>query len=383
MGREEVEGEGPGECAAAANATWWWGCNVCWCGEPGDAPACTRLWCGLPDCQAQPASPQCRADEVCVPAGSALCLRAPCAPLGECRRVAGRRVEPPPLPAPTWCWPTGGAAGARGSAWCARLALELARERLARGAHVERACGALRRALAAALAPGGARAVLVLLCDLSPDDDDLLELALWSPEEEGAESAALVAEGVRALSELVSRRRLAHHPLLAAALRLRAHTTPAPPAHSAPASAPPHPSAGVLAVAALVPLAVCAATVAAVFWLRRRRATAAERSRRCDEEKSNNLQNEENLRRYANPIRDEPKAGAASSGGETLAQTHSLYKAQNADARNNTAPPPGPRLPDKEFTKRALPLPAHADAPHAAHPTISVLAPPERLTVLV
>lgn len=124
--------------------------------------------------------------QVCVPAAPALCLRAPCAALGECRRVAGRRVEPPALPAPAACWP-----GARGAAppGCARAALQLARERLARGAHVERACAALRRALAAALAaqarpsplePPAPPPPLVLLCDLAADDEDALDLAIVS-----------------------------------------------------------------------------------------------------------------------------------------------------------------------------------------------------------
>lgn len=119
--------------------------------------------------------------QVCVPAAPALCLRAPCAPIGECRRVSGRRVEPPALPAPPSCWP--GSRSAQLPAGCARASLQLARERLARGAHVERACAALRRALAAALAARAPPAPpLALLCDLAPDDDDALDLALVSTE---------------------------------------------------------------------------------------------------------------------------------------------------------------------------------------------------------
>ncbi|XP_061721976.1 protein jagged-1b isoform X1 [Cydia pomonella] len=371
-------GAGGGACGAD-NGTWWWGCNACWC--RAGAPVCTRLWCGLPDCLAPGAQP-CRTDEVCVPAAPALCLRPVCAPLGECRRVAGRRVEPPALPAPAACWPgarpavTAAAAAPTG---CARVSLQLARERLARGAHVERACGALRRALAAALATRTDNAPpppLVLLCDLAVDDDDALDLAIWVGEEEsleGASSAGALAAAVRALSELVARRRLAHHPLLGAALRLR--VPHAPPAAAASTGAP-----GLLTLAAVVPVLLLAAAAGAAFAVRRRRAAAAERSRRCDEEKSNNLQNEENLRRYANPLRESPRAaggvgpGGAVRAGEPLPRAHSLYKAQNADARNHTPPR------DKELTKRALPPdapPPPAPAPAARHP------PPERLTVLV
>ncbi|XP_046971483.1 protein serrate [Vanessa cardui] len=355
--------ETPGACGSD-NGTWWWGCNACRC--VAGAPACTRLWCGLPDCLA-PAALPCRTDEVCVPAAPSLCLRAPCAPLGECRRVSGRRVEPPALPAPATCWP-----GARTQPppGCARAELRLARERLARGAHVERACAALRRALAAALADRAPPAPpLTLLCDLAPDDD-ALDLALWAGEEEDAEGISALAAAVRALSELIARRRLAHHALLAAALRLRVEhgAQPTPRAAVAEAAATTGGAGGaLLAVAAGATFFLLGAGVGAVLFIRRRRAAAAaaeERTRRRDEEKSNNLQNEENLRRYANPLREERPPREA----DELPRAHSLYKAQNADARNNTPPR------DKELTKRALPPP---EPPPARHP------PPERLTVLV
>lgn len=182
---------------------------------------------------------------------------------------------------------------------------------------------------------------------------------------DGVERAEALGAAVRALSELVSRRRLAHHALLGAALRLRVPHAPAPSPAADPA--PPSPALALtLAALALVVLAG-AAGGAALLVRRRRAAAAAERSRRCDEEKSNNLQNEENLRRYANPLREEP-AGAARRPPDELPRAHSLYKAQNADARNDTPPR------DKELTKRALPPP---EPPPERHP------PPERLTVLV
>ncbi|XP_041969343.1 protein serrate-like [Aricia agestis] len=345
----------PGACGAD-NGTWWWGCNACRCTD--GAPACTRLWCGAPDCLAPGALP-CRieADEVCVPA-PALCLRGPCAPFGECQRVAGRRLEAAALPAPEACRP---GAGSAPPPRCARMQLRLARERLARGAHVERACAALRRALAAALVDAAPPAPpLALLCDVTPADPDVLDLALWVGEEEEGESAGALAAAVRALSELVARRRLAQHPLLGAALRLRVEAG-ARPGAAAAADAAAGASGPLLALAAVVPLLLLGAGAGALLVVRRRRAAAAERLRRRDEDKSNNLQNEENLRRYANPLREERRDAE-------LPRAHSLYKAQNADARNNTPPR------DKELTKRALPPP---EPPPARHP------PPERLTVLV
>lgn len=37
----------------ALNATWQWKCNTCAC--VGGRAACTRIWCGLPDCMASQA----------------------------------------------------------------------------------------------------------------------------------------------------------------------------------------------------------------------------------------------------------------------------------------------------------------------------------------
>lgn len=202
----------------------------------------------------------------------------------------------------------------------------------------------------------------------------MIVLFQWIGDEvgtDGAERAEALGAAVRALSELVSRRRLAHHALLGAALRLRVPHAPAPAAATDSAS----PGTLALTLGALGLVAVAGGAAAAALLVRRRRvAAAAERSRRCDEEKSNNLQNEENLRRYANPLREEPRGGGAAGAGgarrppDELPRAHSLYKAQNADARNDTPPR------DKELTKRALPPP---------EPPPARLAPPERLTVLV
>lgn len=190
----------------------------------------------------------------------------------------------------------------------------------------------------------------------------------WIGDELGGDGGEELSASLRELSELVSRRRLLRHPLLGAALRLRVPAEPTPSA--APAAGSGAPSA-LLAGGAMLALAAVVAAGSLLLVRRRRVARALERSRRCDEEKSNNLQNEENLRRYANPLREEGgggSAGGASAGGGELPRAHTLYKAQNADARNDTPPR------DKELTKRALPPP---------EPPRARLHPPERLTVLV
>ncbi|XP_047988784.1 protein serrate-like [Leguminivora glycinivorella] len=215
------------------NGTWWRGCNSCWCHF--GVPACTHLWCGLPDCLMAGAHP-CTADELCVPVSPSLCLRPECAPLGECRLVAGRRVEPPALPAPAACYRVDAATAPND---CARVSLQLAREHFASGAHVERACFALRRALATAIAGNVPSAPLVLLCDLA-ENDDALDLTIWVGEDkslEGAPNTDALSDAVRSLNELVAQKRFAHDPLLGAATRMRVlhgPTAPAPAVSGAP-----------------------------------------------------------------------------------------------------------------------------------------------------
>lgn len=294
---EDSEESAVGGAECGAGGAWWWGCNVCWCGAAGTV-RCTRVWCGLLDCAGGRAV--CRDDEVCVPVAGALCLRPPCPAPAECRRVTGRRVDSPALPSPASCWP--GASTVHSSGRCVTADLQLARESVLPGAHVETACGRLRRALAASLAGDtrAARHELVLLCDLSQTDDDTVDLALWVSDDEGTPQSGdaavrLSAEASRALVDLVARRRATSNcPLLSAALRLRVRPRPA----AAPVA--PSPGPALLAVSVVVPLSLLVAGVLVALCVRRRRVRSAARERERDN-KTNNLQNEENLRRYSRP----------------------------------------------------------------------------------
>lgn len=296
------------------------------CRCAGGDETCTRVWCGLPDCSR---GADCRADEVCVPAARELCLRGPCRAPAECRRAAGRRVEPPALPAPPACWPAPAPAPSV-PAGCLRGDLELEPALLPPGAHAEAVCGELRRALSAALVSDTSEhpdaPELVLLCDAGPRG---VLLSLWAGGDEVGRSAVSRAAGVlRAV-------RGAGGGGLLGAVQTISIPVPLP----APAASAPAPPAALLCLAALVPLCVLGALAAAWWLVRRRRRPPLPAPSSCTtsptDDKTTNLQNEENLRRHA--------------------------RVTNVTTVANNAPPPC----------------RHHKCPHTPH------APPESLTVLV
>ncbi|XP_011496310.1 PREDICTED: protein jagged-1b [Ceratosolen solmsi marchali] len=355
---------GPG-CPAPG---WDDDCNACEC--RGGQSHCSSVWCGPGNCLNGTA---CLAHEVCVPAPGESCLVAPCAPWAECRPVeTGRRVGPPALPAPPSCWPGQATPGPT----CARLTILLRRDALAPGTSVELLCRRLRRLLAD---PRRSQTV-VLLCDLKPGDNDTIEVTAFS------EAAAAAA---RDLGEALSR------PLaLASVLEVKVETA----LLSSGVGAGPGAGGGYLAALGGAAGAGLLLAVMLGLWCLRsaRRSsgltattsseTSLHRHRLDLDEKSNNLQNEENLRRYANPLKEpdgEPRVsvvrplsgpslaglGTGEEGLEMVSEESRhrlppLYKPPCAEMRNNTASFSYEEGPHKPYSKPRLQEPPYAGAHH-------------------
>ncbi|KAJ8673898.1 hypothetical protein QAD02_005160 [Eretmocerus hayati] len=390
---------GPG-CPASS---WDDDCNVCEC-RSGQT-RCSNVWCGAANCLN---GSSCLAHEVCVPAPGESCLVLPCPAWGECGPVeAGRRVGPPALPAPPTCWPGQAIPGPN----CARLSILLRREALSPGTSVELLCRRLRRLVADPRRPQS----LVLLCDLKPGDNDSLELTIYS------EAASAVA---RDLGETLSRP--LNGPLaLASVLEVKVETTllNAGGATSGSGSGP----GGDYLILFVTTLAIVLllALLLGLWYARSARlrssgltaATGSETSlhsssrHRADlDEKSNNLQNEENLRRYANPLKEHavdtmeprvsvvrPMAGACAAVGpgpsvigplgpveESLEMVCDdarhrglppLYKPPCAEMRNNTASFGYEETPHKPYSKPRLqepPPPAYPGTDTPPHHMMTV-----------
>ncbi|XP_057337294.1 protein jagged-1b-like [Microplitis mediator] len=381
--------------AGCSATTWDNDCNVCECRNGKNQ--CSNVWCGQGNCLN---GTSCLAHEVCVPSPGESCLAPSCSPWGECRPVeTGRRVGPPALPAPPSCWPGQAIPGPT----CSRLTILLRRDTLAPGTSVELLCRQLRRLLADPRRPQS----VVLLCDLKPGDNDTIEVTIFS------EAAA---DAARDLGEALSRP-ISRPPTLASVLEVKVETALlTDPINASNSSS----SSGYVAVlgGALATVLILA-LLGGLWYLRSRQRsgltattsseTSLHRHRSDLDEKSNNLQNEENLRRYANPLKDsdtgEPRVsivrplsgmslGALGPAEESLEMVAEegrhrlppLYKPTSAEARNNTASFSYEESLHKPYTKPRLQEPAysHQPPPQQQQPgTSAQIVPRQVLTVHV
>ncbi|CAH1364291.1 protein jagged-1b isoform X1 [Tenebrio molitor] len=288
----------PGSCTWEGhtlenNITWQHECNTCLC--TNGLVKCTKIWCGLGNCRSSERT-NCNNNQVCVPSPSESCLSPPCQPYGECRDLeSGRRVKPPSLPSPSTCWPNQAVL----SNTCARLTLLLDRPKLPQGVTVESLCGDLRRLLANQQAANDLQNALVLLCDLKIDYNDTVEVTL------SGQSGVL--EGIRVIGEAISRKQTT---LLALTSIVEVKV------ETALVSEEQQNNTYLIALVCFIGVGLVGAVVVGLLYLRQRRRNLglsgmnlSPSSDTChrnhEDEKSNNLQNEENLRRYANPLKDD------------------------------------------------------------------------------
>lgn len=375
---------GPG-CTAA---TWEDECNVCECRNGKNQ--CSNVWCGPGNCLN---GTSCLAHEVCVPSPGESCLAPSCPAWGECRPIeTGRRVGPPALPAPPSCWPGQTTLGPT----CSRLTILLRRDTLASGTSVELLCRRLRKLLADPRRPQS----VVLLCDLKPGDNDTIEVTIFS------EAAA---DAARDLGETLSRP-LARPLVLVSVLEVKVETALlSEPSLASAANA----SSYVTVLGSALAIVLLLVLFGSLWYLKTMRhrsnltattssETSLHRHRSDLDEKSNNLQNEENLRRYANPLKDqdsEPRVsvvrplsgtslGTLTGTEESLEMVSEegrhrlppLYKPPSAEARNNTASFSYEEGPHKPYIKPRLQEPMY---PHQQPGTSQTSGPHQVLTVHV
>ncbi|ERL84028.1 protein serrate-like [Dendroctonus ponderosae] len=291
----------PGSCVWNShtlenNVTWQHECNTCVCS--GGIVKCTKVWCGLGNCRTtnQQQNTMCTLNQVCVPASGESCLSPPCLPYGECRELeSGRRVKAPVLPSPSSCWPN----QATLSNTCARLTLLVDKVKLPQGTTVEGLCGDLRGLLANQQAIEGLQNHLVLLCDLKTDYNDTVEVTLFGNQ--------WVLDGIRVVGEAISRKQTS---LLALASIVEVKV------ETALVSGEQQSNKLLVALVCFIIIGVATAILAGVLYLRQRRRNLGMSGvnlspstetchRNHEDEKSNNLQNEENLKRYANPLKED------------------------------------------------------------------------------
>lgn len=287
-------------------------CNSCIC--VNGQPKCSNLWCGLPNCLSENITiSKCGIHEVCVPTSQDTCLYPPCRPHGDCRSLEpSRRVAPPRLPASTDCWPN----QAILSEQCSRISLLLETLHMPKGTSVEGICQSIRLLLGVRLVKSSqltASVFLIVLCDLKSGTNNTIEVTISTPFK-GVADHATITEAVRFLGEVLSSQSdnlgdsyhldNAEVALLKAILEVKVET--------ALNNIEENPSEYYMVIGFGIAIAaLCLGTVLALIWRQKlagntgsgiNLSTACDLSRH-EEEKSNNLQNEENFRRYANPLK--------------------------------------------------------------------------------
>uniref|UniRef100_A0A1I8NLN3 Delta-like protein n=1 Tax=Stomoxys calcitrans TaxID=35570 RepID=A0A1I8NLN3_STOCA len=309
-------------------------CNACLC-ENGTS-RCTNLWCGLPNCfrtdtasKSSNFSGVCKQHEVCVPMLTENCLNGPCTLRGDCRALEpSHRVEPPRLPAKPDCWPN----QANLNDNCARLTILLDRQRVGVGSSVEGLCSVLRFLLASRLVklPKGANeGMLIIICDIKTGTNDTIEVTVSSTQANDSQ----LPTAIGLLGELLSSRQLNGLPekndmktpklaALISILEVKVETALIAEGNSN--------SLLIGILCGIFIVLVCLAIFLSLYWRQRMvmssasgiNLAASQDALRHDEEKSNNLQNEENLRRYTNPLK-----GSSSSLGRVNGMELSLNPA--------------------------------------------------------
>ncbi|XP_071447350.1 protein jagged-1b-like [Hetaerina americana] len=296
------------------NQTWNDGCNECTCHY--SKVHCSHVWCGMGNCLGH-SNPNemdntvtCQPNEVCVPTPQESCLSPGCMPWGECRAVeSGRRVGPPVVPAPPTCWPN----QAQLSNTCSRLGLLFDRSKLQPGLSVEGLCSQLRQIVAHHQSTMWSsykdqffeNKKLIILCDLKAGYNDTVEVTMSS------EDSQAVSKWIKILGEYISRKQT-NVTALTAIVEVKLET--------ALVSEEKQGNGYLIALICIILTIIMLVIGAILFYWRQRRCSVLEESSRgnddgTDLEKSNNLQNEENLRRYTNPLKVSSGSTEEGTGG--------------------------------------------------------------------
>ncbi|CAD6995086.1 unnamed protein product [Ceratitis capitata] len=303
-------------------------CNACIC-ENGTS-RCTNLWCGLPNCfkvdatrKSSNLSGVCKQHEVCVPTVTEACLSPPCAVRGDCRTIEpSRRVAPPRLPANADCWPNQAVLNEN----CARLTILLDLQQVVQGSSVEGLCSVLRFLLASKLVKlphNNNDAMLIIICDLKMGTNDTIEVTVSSTKSADPQLPTTVG----LLGELLSSRQInslrrrnelrnAKFSPLVSILEVKVETALVAEGN--------HNSLLIGMLSGIFVVLIGFAIFLTLMWRNRLNPrstsginhTPSMDALRHEEEKSNNLQNEENLRRYTNPLKGSTSSLARTNGME-------------------------------------------------------------------
>ncbi|XP_064600471.1 protein jagged-1-like isoform X2 [Liolophura sinensis] len=284
------------------NSTWQHGCNSCSCSN--GQVTCSKVWCGPKNCLYHPNQTEpvfsCGEQETCVIQTEQTCFTPPCLPWGQCRPM-NRVTDPTPAGVQTTCIPN----SAKLSNNCAKITLIFDKSKMPAGVTVETVCRSLRQ-LPDIQRLARDRA-LIILCDVQDGHVNSLEVTVSVDSHSSSSSEEMVKTAVGELADAISHK-ASNSTALAAVMEVRVETTYINQPNSSDSSYL------VPLICSLIGLIGLLAIILTILMHNRQRRKC--RARRMEAEytqqKTNN-QNEENLRRYKNPLFETDKGGGTSS----------------------------------------------------------------------
>nr|CUK27655.1 Serrate [Euperipatoides kanangrensis] len=323
-----------------SNSSWQHLCNTCIC--KNGKVTCSKMWCGPRNCLHHPnltePTIECETDEVCVTLTKETCLTPPCLPWGQCHTNMGASPALPEVPQS--CFPNQPDIEDRED--CGRMTLVFDKTKLPKGISVENVCSYLRKM--PVLHTVARLGTMVILCGLKQDQEETLEVTMFFMDSDSIkEVRALISEAVNKMADIISRK-LTNSSTLAAVVDVKIET-------GMSVMESKKGSHFVWLVGILLGLALILALAALYLWHSRRRKRCLSGLKKQakfeslnTDEKSNN-QNEENLRRYHNPLNVKEQI-TVSSDTELIEMdadekecniSSRLYKAEPSEVKKNTS----------------------------------------------
>ncbi|XP_025103918.1 protein jagged-1b-like [Pomacea canaliculata] len=283
--------------------TWEHECNSCTC-DNGKV-RCTKIWCGPRNCLTHPnlteSAMECALDHTCVVQTQKMCLTPPCLPWGLCVPTVSVVSDATPPGADPSCVPN----AAHLTTTCARMQLVFDMSKMPMGMSVEGICKSLRQL--PALKRIVQRHTLYILCAMKEKQYDAIEITI-STDTGGSDGRVdpVLQAAVDRVATMVSHKQT-NSSALSSVIEIRVETSLA-------SAAAPGQGYVIPVVCSMMGAMGILSIILLVLWHNKRQSTHRKHLQQLfySDQKTNN-ENEENLRRYRNPLFDTTDKGGGTS----------------------------------------------------------------------
>ncbi|XP_076312716.1 protein serrate isoform X4 [Tachypleus tridentatus] len=336
--------------------TWDEDCNTCLCHDT--EVTCTKFWCGFPNCLADPNSTgekiHCPHGQECAPNFHSTCFIPPCPSIGICvSKENATKSSMAGLIPNTKCKPNSAELGNN----CATVTLVFNRSKILQGLTVEGLCMQIRR-LPKQLNHTPVYTVFIL-CDQVQGVPDSIEVTVSSNGDPSFETYKYVSNIAKWLADRIGHKR-SNSTSLGAVIEVKVKTSLLASTHG--------PGYLVPVLVSLLALLLLACFIGVGLWYYRHhnrrkgslvhhrqplRHSISSKLEQFEEEEKSNNQNEENLRRYHNPLHtsndlkeklslpnlsDSTEMTQVDNINDSSHIPQKIYKAQSVESQKNITP---------------------------------------------